>query len=144
MQYFAEQLEKVNDEALRNFTVDELMSDAGTRMLPLFKRGAAAIKKERKEAEERAKVLEKLVPIQQEFNKEITVAKEKFKILSLEMLIRFLPAMKWVAKNGDKVVTVFGDWIKKSSILEAALLAMVTIAGIFALSTIGILSLIHI
>jgi len=138
MELFTRRLDAVNDEGLRNFTVDELMSDAGTRMLPLFRQGAEAIDEMRKAAEKRSRNIEKLARQQSRLNRVTAVSKMQLESLAASVLIKLLPPLTKIAEKGGKIVESISNVVEKSNVLEAALITLAGIAAVFAIATIGI------
>jgi hypothetical protein len=138
MEFFTERLERVNDEGLRNFTVDELMSDAGTRMLPVFRMGSVAIEEQRRRAQAYGERIEAIAGLQDKLNRASREGRRELQDMAVTIGIRLLPKIiEWI-RRGSAIVSKMSEMTENSHILEAALISLSAVAGVFAISTIGI------
>jgi len=137
MDFFSGKLEKVNDRALRNFTVDELMSDAGTRLIPVFEQGAEAIQRMRNGYAEQGRETEALAKIQVEFNRTISESRTSFRSLATNVLIRVLPTIDLLVRTSGKLAAAFKESVKEGYILEVGLASLGAAAAIAAGLTIA-------
>ena len=133
MELFVGRLEQVNDEGLRNFTVDELMSDAGTRMLPVFNQGSEALRRMRGEIEQESEATGELARHQSELNRSTAVARRQLESMTATILVRLMPSAKRIIKTIGDLASWFSDLTSRSHILEttfAALVGTLVAAGI--------------
>jgi hypothetical protein len=121
MDFFVQRLENVNDESLRNFTVDELMSDAGTRLLPVFNLGSEALRRMRDEMSEESAETERLARLQTELNRVIGVSRFRLQSLATKILIGIVPALEWIIEKGGQVVDFLTEAAENSHILEVTI-----------------------
>ncbi|MBU0975158.1 hypothetical protein KKD03_05665 [Patescibacteria group bacterium] len=121
MDFFVEKLERVNDEGLRNFTVDELMSDAGTRMLPVFMQGSEALRRMRGEVEQESDSVAELARHQSRLNRTTSIAKRQLESAAATVLVRLIPATERVIKKVGDLASWFSDLTSRSHILETTI-----------------------
>ena len=137
MELFVGRLEQVNDEGLRNFTVDELMSDAGTRMLPVFNQGSEALRRMRGEIEQESGSLAILARQQSGLNRTMSVAKRRFETATSAILVRLIPALDWLVRKGGGAAETLADIVENTRLFEVAIAAAGTAAAIAAALTIS-------
>ena|GEM_PF-5710146 len=129
MDLFTTALNDNVEAGLQNFTVDELMSDAGTRLLPLFRQGTRAIREYRREAARTAgrdmpalvRATQRITETQADLNLRWTAAKNR-------LAVALAPAIETASKKLGELLGILeratpaiADLLANSSALQAAL-----------------------
>lgn len=137
MELFVGRLGQAESQALRNFTVDELMSDAGTRMNQVFALGNTEI------ARRRAAVSTVLGPTAAlsravvEHTRQVVSMSRRWEAFKREITLRILPVIDQVATRIGELVGPFRDAIRETDLLEGAFVALGVVGVAVAAATIG-------
>jgi hypothetical protein len=127
MDLFVDRLDDVNDAGLRNFTVDELMSDAGTRLLPVFRMGSERLRELRDEAARAARPTAELA--ERMTGWQVTTGRAGVALESLKatFVLSILPAMERGAEATVGIINKFQKLTEETNLLKAA---AVTLGGV--------------
>jgi hypothetical protein len=135
MELFVERLDDVSDAGLRNFTVDELMSDAGTRLLPVFRMGSERLRDLRREAEKASEPTARLAERMTDWSIATGRFNTSLESLRATFVLGILPSMEKVIGFGTQLSGIFQGLISDQSLVTATgITAGIAVAGVAAAS----------
>jgi hypothetical protein len=144
MALFTTRLTRVNDVALRNFTVDELMSDAGTRLNQVFAMGTEEIARRRSELTRSMGPMDGLTRAVAEHTRNVIQMSRRWERFKREVTARVLPILGEISRKllefeepARRVVRSILDIIQNTNLLRGALIGVGVVAAIAAAATIG-------
>ena len=138
MDLFIDRLASHEDAATRAFVADELLSDAGIRMLPAFEQGAEAIQRQRREIVRNNRATIQSVVIQRQLNPRLAAANEAWNNLRSSIALRFLPVIERVLESGGKVIKWIRETIIETDRLEQIFMTLGIAAVGAAIATIAV------
>lgn len=145
MALFTTRLNEVNDVALRNFTVDELMSDAGTRLNQVFALGTQEIARRRGAITQAMGPTEGLARLVLEHTQGVIQLTRRWERFKREITMRVLPVVADLARKiaefeeplrraGAAILRV----VQETNLLKGALVGVGIVAAGVAAATIGV------
>lgn len=144
MALFTTRLNRVNDVALRNFTVDELMSDAGTRLNQVFALGTEEIARRRAALTRSMGPMEGLTRAVSEHVRNVIQMSRRWERFKREVTARVLPILGEISRKllefeepARRVIRSIMDIIRNTHLLRGALIGVGVVAAIAATATIG-------
>lgn len=143
MGLFTRRLNENTTAAMRNFTVDEIMSDAGTRMMGVFKLGAEAIDRRREAIERQLSPEQDLTAQVQESASTVARLSREYRRFKRELTALLMPALQRVTQVlGEmtptirRVIPAVTEIIENTNLLEGALYGLAAAAAVLAIATI--------
>lgn len=132
MDLFTTALNNNTNAATQNFVADELMSDAGTRLLPMFRRGTEEIQRLRAEAD---KLSRRQLPALEKRTREYIAAQREWGFVlettRNELVIKILPVLTRLLRWAADAARWFQEMTEHTRLFEIALVTL--IAGTVAL-----------
>ena len=135
---FTDSLNRNTDAATQNFVIDELMSDAGTRMAGVFRLGTTEIARQRREVREMGvRNMPQLAEQTREYAQAQARLNARLTVFRNTVVSRILPGLTRMARAGERAV----QWVERLSsetgILKDALAAIAVVSAIVAAATIA-------
>lgn len=126
---FSDRLAATSDEGRRLFAVDELLNDAGVRLLPILRQGSQTIRNQRLEMARSTGAIADVSAHSLEWGR--ITARTRLELLNLGARIadKFLPYIRAISTAGSGVIGFFEKMIKNSHLLESALVAVGVVMG---------------
>jgi hypothetical protein len=144
MQLFTTRLNDVNDVALRNFTVDELMSDSGTRLNQVFALGTEEIQRRRGAITRSIGPTENLSRVVAEHGRRVRAITRRWERFKRELTARVLPILGQLAEKISEFEEPARNMIRwiariaqETEILQGILIGVGVVAVGVAAATIG-------
>lgn len=144
MALFTTRLSRVNDVAMRNFTVDEIMSDSGTRLNQVFALGNEEIQRRRAAIERTIGPTQGLTRAVAEHTRSVIQVSRRWDRFKRELTARILPIVGQLSRKllefeqpARRMVRAIMEIIKNTNILSGALVGVGIVAAIAAAATIG-------
>lgn len=128
LQFFSEQIEQVDDVAVRSLAIDELFSDAGTRAIPFFNQGAAAIQRLRDSSERQGQSTIRLAHKMATVNRVLMRAKRAWTDLWATLTLRYLPKFLEIMEVAESFIGDIKDLTSNTDILKQAFTALGIVA----------------
>jgi hypothetical protein len=157
MDLFTTRLNENTDEATRNFVADELMSDAGTRMIEVFRMGTTEITRQRQALLEQNQSTDLLVKANRDFSMQVARTGIWLGNLRNRILVHVLPVLSKMTEGFENVSKFLIEAYQKGNLLSAtmvvlgvafaksaaaALVAWAPVVASFAFWTLGIIAII--
>jgi sRNA-binding protein len=129
METFTRALAGVNEET-QNFVVDEIMSDAGTRMLPLLRQGVGGIRALNEEADRMGgETFPELARETREYTRAQRRSNRAWTSLRNSLVSKVLPTLTKMLEKGEDLLEWLQEMEEKSNILKAT---MIVLGGVAA------------
>jgi hypothetical protein len=156
LQFFVEEIENVDDVAVRSLAIDELFSDAGTRAIPFFNQGAAAIQRLRDSSERQGQSTIRLAHKMATVNRVLIRAKLAWTDLWATLTLKYLPKFLEIMEVAERFIGDIKNLTTKTDILKrtftllgivaagaavAAMISWIAAAGPITLAIIGVSAL---
>lgn len=138
MDLFTTRLNENTSAATQNFVADELMSDAGTRMMPLFRQGTREIQRMRREASAMGgRDMPRLAQETARYTVAMRRLTQRWEAGRNALVLRLLPGLTQLINVGTRALTWMRTVSQQSNILAAALTAVGIAGAVAAAATIG-------
>lgn len=131
---FSTRLAQTANAGQRLFAVDELMSDAGTRMLPVLMQGGAALRAQRLELRKHTGAIGEMQAGLGDWQRKSAAVQLAVNNLGARIAVKLMPYVEALATRGQAVITWFEKVIKNSYLLETALGVGAVAMGAFVLT----------
>lgn len=137
MQLFVRRLGAVESQALRNFTVDEIMSDAGTRMNQVFALGNTEIARRRAAISGVLGPTEELSRAVAEHTRSVISVTRRWTAFKRELTLRVLPVIDQIGEKLGELAGPIRTMIMDTNLLEGALVALGVVGVGVAVATVA-------
>jgi hypothetical protein len=134
---FSDALSRNTNVAEQAFAVDELMSDAGTRLIDVFRNGGDELRRQRRELIASNRSTMQLQEETRLWNREAADLNITITRLRNSIVVRFLPGIRRVMGVIESVVEWFDRLKDETKIVEAAIIGLSVVAVAAAVATIG-------
>jgi type IV secretory pathway TrbD component len=138
MALFIGRLGQVEDQALRNFTTDELMSDAGTRMNQVFALGNTEIARRRAAISATLGPTRRLSRAVAEHTRRVREMVRRWTAFKRAITLHVLPIIDQIGEKLTALVGPIRDVVTETNLLEGALVAVGIVGAVAAALTIEV------
>jgi len=133
---FADAIQRTSSAATQNFAIDELMSDAGTRMAGVFRLGSSEINRMRREARRLGGAeMPALARQTREYTLRLRAFDQGWERIRNTLVSAVLPGLTRLAEGATRAIDWLRDMHGSTELARAALITLGTVAGTVGLAT---------
>jgi hypothetical protein len=130
MELYANALQRTTDAGVQLFSVDEMLSDVGVRLLPVFRQGGEALNRQRREMERTGGAVVRLAERSERLRRLSRNMNRTWGEMRARLVERLLPALEELSEAGTKLMRIFMDDAEKGGNLTRVLIAIAVAAAL--------------